>query len=110
MCKMSITTMPSASFRAVVTLQNKHTFCRWMICLLWLGRPKGSSRCKQAMNRLAGRDGHGAMELVVHDRLRIQAKGVKDRRGDVIGPHRLIGRPGADGIGGAVDLSAVDAA
>jgi hypothetical protein len=49
------------------------------------------------------------MQLVVHDCLRIESDSVEDGRGDVVGTNRLVGRACADGIGGAVDLSAADA-
>src|SRR5689334_21443965 len=74
----------------------------------WIIDP--SSRTEQGVKRPAGGDGHGTMQLVVNDCLRIESESVEDGRGDVVGTNRLVGRAGAEGIGGAVDLSAADAA
>src|SRR5437870_13417681 len=64
---------------------------------------------EKPLNRPACGDGGGPLELVGGDRRRVEAEGVEDGRGDVVGAERVVLGKGAVLVGAAVDLAAADA-
>src|SRR5262249_14887603 len=72
-------------------------------------RPRGRSG-DHAVDDVAGADRQRAVDGVAHFGLGVDAEQVEHRRAEVFGPRRVAGGVGADLVGGAVDVAALDAA
>src|SRR5437660_12698129 len=63
---------------------------------------------EQRSDWFPGGNGHGAAELILDCRLRVEAESAEYRGGDIVRTDRIVFREGTAGVGGAVDLPAPD--